>query len=100
MDLLSLKQVNLEEVVPLTLVFSRFVIAALVQRLCVRATRISAPASWSHRAAFAGMGLLNNFMPAMLLAWSERAVTTAIATILVALTHSAGLALIRLVWAP
>jgi drug/metabolite transporter (DMT)-like permease len=81
-----LVRVIVQEVPPLTLVSSRFMIAALALWLFIRAARISVPTSWSHWVAYAGMGLLNNLLPSVLLAWSQKAVTAGLAAILIATT--------------
>jgi drug/metabolite transporter (DMT)-like permease len=60
-----LVRVIVQEVSPLTLVSSRFMIAALALWLFIRAARISVPTSWSHWVAYAGMGLLNNLLPSV-----------------------------------
>jgi drug/metabolite transporter (DMT)-like permease len=67
-----LVRVIVQEIAPLTLVSSRFMIAALALWLFIRAARISVPTSWSHWVAYAGMGLLNNLLPSVLLACRDR----------------------------
>jgi drug/metabolite transporter (DMT)-like permease len=59
-------KVIVQEVPPLTLVLTRFALAAIALGLYLYASRLSVPASRAAWAAFTGMGALNNLIPAVL----------------------------------
>jgi drug/metabolite transporter (DMT)-like permease len=75
-----------KEIPPLTLVFTRFTIASAALWIYLRASRLPVPGSLSGWAAFAGMGALNNLIPATLIAWGEVTITSGLASILIATT--------------
>ena len=79
-------KVLVQEVPPLTVVLSRFAIAALALWLYLRARGLAVPKSLSTWAAFAGMGLLNNLIPAALVTWSQKTIASGLAAILIATT--------------
>jgi drug/metabolite transporter (DMT)-like permease len=64
-------KVIVREVPPLTVVLTRFSIAAAALWLYLRARRLAVPRSLSIWAAFTGMGLLNNLFPAALVTWHQ-----------------------------
>ena len=79
-------KVIVQQVPPFTLVLVRFALAAgvLGAYLNVRGTPVPrTAASW---AAFAGMGALNNLIPAALIAWSQQTVASGLSSVLIATT--------------
>lgn len=84
--LLLFAKVIVQEVPPLTVVLTRFAIAALALWLYLRTPRLSVPTSLSTWAAFAGMGLLNNLIPAALVTWSQKTIASGLAAILITTT--------------
>lgn len=79
-------RIIVKEVPPFTLVAVRFAIAAGALWIYLRALRLSVPRSRSAWTAFAGMGTLNNLIPAALIAWSETTIGSGLASILIATT--------------
>jgi drug/metabolite transporter (DMT)-like permease len=71
---------------PLTLVFARFALAAGALGLYLKMRRLAVPRSPSVWAAFAGMGALNNLIPAGLIAWGQTIIASGLASILIAMT--------------
>lgn len=79
-------KIIVQEVPPLTLVFVRFAIASGALWVYVRARRLSVPGSLPTWAAFAAMGVLNNLIPAALIAWGQTIIESGLASILIATT--------------
>jgi len=79
-------KVIVRDVPSLTVVLTRFAIATLALWLYLRARRLAVPRSLSTWAAFAGMGLLNNLLPAALVTWSQKTIASGLAAILIATT--------------
>lgn len=79
-------KVIVEQVPPLTLVLVRFSVAAFALWAYVRACRLPIPTSLGIWAAFAGMGALNNLVPAALITWGQMAIASGLAAILIATT--------------
>jgi drug/metabolite transporter (DMT)-like permease len=79
-------KVIVQELPPLTVVLIRFAVAALALWLYLRARRLSVPKSLTAWAVFAGMGLLNNLIPAALVTWSQKTIVSGLAAILIATT--------------
>lgn len=71
---------------PLTIVFLRVGVAAVILNAVVRAVGTRMPATASAWRAFFGMGLLNNVIPFCLIAWSQGHITSSLAAILNATT--------------
>ncbi len=71
---------------PLTIVFIRFAAAALLVLAYVRAQAIPIPADHRSWAAFAGMGLLNNLVPAGLIVWGQTRIPSGLAAVIIAMT--------------
>ena len=79
-------KVIVQEVPPFTLVFVRFAIAAAALGAYLRIGRTPIPRLWPIWVVFAGMGALNNLIPAALIAWSQRTIASGLASILIATT--------------
>jgi len=79
-------KVIVQEVPPLTLVLVRFTLAAAVLGAYLKAQRTPVPWSAATWAAFAGMGALNNLIPAALIAWSQQTIASGLASVLIATT--------------
>jgi drug/metabolite transporter (DMT)-like permease len=79
-------KVIVREVPPFTLVLVRFAIAAGALGVWLRIGRTPIPRLWPVWAAFAGMGALNNLIPAALIAWSQQTIASGLASVLIATT--------------
>ncbi len=79
-------KVIVQEVPPFTLVLVRFAIAAAALGMYLKVAQTPVPASVSTWAAFAGMGVLNNLIPAALIAWSQKTIASGLASVLIATT--------------
>lgn len=79
-------KVIVQEVPPFTLVLARFTVASGALWIYLRGCRLSIPRSSSAWAAFAGMGALNNLIPAALIAMGQTVITSGLASILIATT--------------
>jgi len=79
-------KVIVQEVPPFTLVLVRFTLAAGVLGAYLKAQRMPVPWSAAIWAAFAGMGALNNLIPAALIAWSQQTIASGLASVLIATT--------------
>lgn len=79
-------KVIVQEMPPLTLVLVRFSVAAVALWVYVRACRLAIPGSLATWLAFAGMGLLNNLIPAALITWGQITIASGLASILIATT--------------
>lgn len=71
---------------PLTLVFSRVALAAVVLNLVVPAVGMRMPADRKTWQSFFGMGFLNNLMPFCLIVWGQTHIASGLASILNATT--------------
>ena len=71
---------------PLTIVFVRFAVAALLVFAYVRAHFIAIPTDSRRWASLVGMGLLNNLIPAGLIVWGQTMIPSGLASIVVATT--------------
>ncbi|WP_316195206.1 MULTISPECIES: DMT family transporter [unclassified Bradyrhizobium] len=79
-------KIIVREVPPLTIVFFRFFLGAVVLLGYIQWRRIElphGPAVWLN---FAGMGLLNNLIPGVLITWGQTAISSGLASVLVATT--------------
>ena len=79
-------KVIVQEVPPFTLVLVRFTLAAGVLGAYLKAQGTPVPRSKATWAAFAGMGALNNLIPAALIAWSQQTIASGLASVLIATT--------------
>ncbi len=79
-------KVIVQEVPPFTLVLVRFTLAAGVLGAYLKAQRTPVPWSAATWTAFAGMGALNNLIPAALIAWSQQTIASGLASVLIAMT--------------
>ena len=79
-------KVIVQEVPPFTLVLVRFTLAAAVLGAYLKAQRTPVPWTVMTWAAFAGMGALNNLIPAALIAWSQQTIASGLASVLIATT--------------
>ncbi len=79
-------KVIVQEVPPFTLVLVRFTLAAGVLGAYLKARRTPVPRIAATWAAFAGMGALNNLIPAALIAWSQQTIASGLASVLIATT--------------
>jgi drug/metabolite transporter (DMT)-like permease len=71
---------------PLTIVFLRVGVAALILNALLRAVGMRLPGTGAAWRAFLGMGLLNNAMPFCLIAWGQGHIASSLAAILNATT--------------
>jgi len=71
---------------PLTIVFFRFATAALLVYAYARARSISIPSDIRSWLSFAGMGLLNNLIPASLIVWGQTMIPSGLASVIIATT--------------
>ncbi len=79
-------KVIVQDVPPFTLVLTRFAMASGALWIYLLVCREPVPMSVRSWMAFAGMGLLNNLIPAALVAWSQMTIASGLAAILVAMT--------------
>ena len=79
-------KIIVQEVPPFTLVLVRFTLAAAVLGAYLKAQRTSVPWTATTWVAFAGMGALNNLIPAALIAWSQQTIASGLASVLIATT--------------
>ncbi len=79
-------KIIVQEVPPFTLVLVRFTLAAAVLGAYLKAQRTPVPRTAATWAAFAGMGALNNLIPAALIAWSQQTIASGLASVLIATT--------------
>jgi drug/metabolite transporter (DMT)-like permease len=79
-------KVIVQQVPPFTLVLVRFALAAAVLGAYLKAQRTPVPRTAATWAAFAGMGALNNLIPAALIAWSQQTIASGLASVLIATT--------------
>ena len=79
-------KIIVQEVPPFTLVLVRFTLAAAVLGAYLKAQRMPVPWTVATWAAFAGMGALNNLIPAALIAWSQQTIASGLASVLIATT--------------
>jgi len=84
------------EVPPLTLVFLRVALAAAILHAVVRARGLRLPADAGSWGAYAGMGLLNNALPFVLIVWGQREIASGLASILNATTPLFGVVVAHL----
>ncbi|HVC62334.1 MAG TPA: DMT family transporter [Acetobacteraceae bacterium] len=71
---------------PLTIVFLRFSGAALLVYAYARARSIAIPSDIRSWLSFAGMGLLNNLIPASLIVWGQTMIPSGLASVIIATT--------------
>ncbi len=71
---------------PLTIVFARFAVAALLVCAYARARSIAIPTDARSWTAFFGMGLLNNLVPAGLIVWGQTMIPSGLASVIIATT--------------
>lgn len=79
-------EIALEALPPLTVVFGRVVLAALILLCLGRALGVAPPTAPGLWAAFLLMGLLNNAIPFGLIVWSQTEIASGVAAILNATT--------------
>ena len=79
-------EVALGQLPPLTLVFARVSIAAVMLHIVVFALGQRMPLDWRAWAAFLGMGLLNNLIPFSLIFWGQTYIESGLVSILNATT--------------
>ncbi len=79
-------EVALMDLPPLTIVFGRVGLAAIVLHAVLRAAGINMPREGSTWVAFFAQGLLNNLIPFSLLLWAQTQITSGLASILNATT--------------
>jgi drug/metabolite transporter (DMT)-like permease len=79
-------KVIVQEVPPFTLVFVRFASAAGVLGAYLAISRARVPQSMSIWGVFAGMGALNNLIPAALISWAQMTIPSGLASVLIAST--------------
>ncbi len=79
-------KIIVQQVPPFTLVLVRFTLAAGVLGAYLKAQRTPVPRTAATWAAFAGMGALNNLIPAALIAWSQQTIASGLASVLIATT--------------
>lgn len=78
--------IAVKEIPPLTLVFFRVLLAAIILFIVLRATHVPLPRSAPIYGAFLVMGLLNNVVPFSLLFWAQTSISSGLASILNATT--------------
>ncbi len=71
---------------PLTIVFARFSAGAVLVYTYARLRSITIPTDIRSCAAFAGMGLLNNLIPAGLIVWGQTMIPSGLASVIIATT--------------
>ncbi len=71
---------------PLTIVFLRFSVAAVLVYAYVRFRRLPIPADSRSWLSFTGMGLLNNLIPAALIVWGQTMIPSGLASTIIATT--------------
>ena len=81
---------------PLTIVFMRFAAAAMLVFAYVRARAITVPTDIKSWSAFAGMGLLNNLIPAGLIVWGQTMIPSGLASVIIATTPIFSILAIRI----
>ena len=79
-------KIIVQQVPPFTLVLVRFTLAAGVLGAYLKAQGTPVPRAAATWGAFAGMGALNNLVPAALIAWSQQTIASGLASILIATT--------------
>lgn len=79
-------KVAVQELPPFTLVLARFALASGALGFFLWVSRMSIPRTFSAWLTFAGMGALNNLIPAALIAWSQMTIASGLASILIATT--------------
>lgn len=79
-------KIVVQQIPPFTLVLVRFTLAAAVLGAYLKAQRTPVPWTVTTWAAFAGMGALNNLIPASLIAWSQQTIASGLASVLIATT--------------
>lgn len=79
-------KIIVQQVPPFTLVLVRFALAAGVLGAYLKAQGTPVPRTAATWAAFAGMGALNNLIPAALIAWSQQTIASGLASVLIATT--------------
>ena len=79
-------KIIVQQVPPFTLVLVRFTLAAGVLGAYLKAQNTPVPRTLATWAAFAGMGALNNLIPAALIAWSQQTIASGLASVLIATT--------------
>jgi drug/metabolite transporter (DMT)-like permease len=79
-------KIIVQQVPPFTLVLVRFTLAAGVLGAYLKARGTCVPRTAAIWAAFAGMGALNNLIPAALIAWSQQTIASGLASVLIATT--------------
>jgi len=79
-------KVALDDMQPFTIVALRLGLGALILHVVVRAGGARMPTSLRTWGAFAGMGVLNNFLPFCLIAWGQTQIDSGLAAILNATT--------------
>ena len=70
----------------MTIVFFRFATAALLVYAYARARSIPIPSDIRSWLSFAGMGLLNNLIPASLIVWGQTMIPSGLASVIIATT--------------
>lgn len=81
---------------PMTIVFVRFAAASVLVCLYARTRSIRIPCDRRSWLAFAGMGLLNNLIPAVLIVWGQTMIPSGLASAIIATTPIFSIAAIRL----
>ena len=79
-------KIIVQQVPPFTLVLVRFTLAAGVLGAYLKAQGTPVPRTAATWGAFAGMGALNNLVPAALIAWSQQTIASGLASVLIATT--------------
>lgn len=79
-------KVIVQEVPSLTLVCIRFTIASAALWIYLRTCRLAIPHTMPAWSSFAGMGTLNNLIPAALIAWGQTTIASGLASILIGTT--------------
>ncbi|WP_254073564.1 DMT family transporter [Acidisphaera sp. S103] len=81
---------------PMTIVFVRFAAASVLVYLYARTRSIRIPCDTRSWLSFAGMGLLNNLIPAGLIVWGQTMIPSGLASAIIATTPIFSIAAIRL----
>jgi drug/metabolite transporter (DMT)-like permease len=79
-------KVAVADMPPLTIVFVRFAVAALLLYVYLRANSVAIPTDIRSWTSFAGMGLLNNLTPAGLIVWGQTKIPSGLASVIIATT--------------